>query len=133
MALTEKEAQKNQTESSPRDHLANERTFLAWVRTGIAIMAFGFVVVRFSLFIKQLSIALNETLLLPNKGYSAIIGISLVGLGAVMTLLAYVRYKNIEKQLKNNSYFPSGVLSLLLTVCVLLVGIFLVLYLLPGL
>ena len=68
---------------NPTDHLANERTFLAWIRTSIAIMAFGFVVVKFALFVKQITRILGEghnDITLPNRGYSALIGIALVDL-----------------------------------------------------
>lgn len=125
---TEKSIQK----ISPNDHLANERTFLAWIRTSIAIMGFGFVVVKFSLFIRQLSSALNEKMVLPPKGYSSSIGIALVITGALMTLLAFWRYRNIEKHLLKGSYFPSFVLSLLLTISILIVSLLLILYLIPG-
>lgn len=125
---TEKSIQK----VSPNNHLANERTFLAWIRTSIAIMGFGFVVVKFSLFIRQLSAALGEKTVLPAKGYSPVIGIALVIIGALMTLLAFWRYRNIEKHLLRGSYFPSFVLSLLLTIAILIVSLLLVLYLLPG-
>jgi len=120
----------------PADHLANERTFLAWIRTAIAIMAFGFVVVKFALFVKQASYILGEknpTLILPNHGYSTWIGIGLVALGTLMALLAFFRYKNIEKQLFKNRFFPSLTLSILLTISIILVGILLVIYLLPSL
>jgi len=118
--------------ATPNDHLANERTFLAWIRTSIAIMGFGFVVVKFSLFIRQLSVALGEKTVLPGKGYSPVIGISLVVIGAVMTLLAFVRYRNIEKHLIKGTYFPSFMLSLLLTVAILIVSLLLILYLVPN-
>lgn len=120
------------SKASATDRLANERTFLAWIRTGIAIMGFGFVVVKFSLFIRQLSLALGEKMILPNKGYSSFIGIALVIIGAVMTLLAFVRYRNIEKHLQRGTYFPSFLLSLLLTIAILIVSFLLILYLLPG-
>ncbi len=117
---------------SPNDHLANERTFLAWVRTSIAIMGFGFVVVKFSLFIRQLSAALAEKTVVPGKGYSPAIGIALVIIGALMALLAFWRYRTIEKHLIRGSYFPSFILSLLLTVAILVVSLLLILYLLPN-
>ncbi len=120
----------------PADHLANERTFLAWIRTAIAIMAFGFVVVKFALFVKQASYILGEknpAFILPSHGYSTWIGIGLVALGTLMTLLAFFRYKNIEKQLFENRFFPSLTLSILLTISIILVGILLVIYLLPSL
>jgi len=122
--------------ASATDHLANERTFLAWIRTAIAIMAFGFVVVKFALFIKQVSIVLGNSaheVVLPTHGYSAIIGIALVGLGTLMSLLAFFRYKNIEKQLHDGTFFPTLTLSLFLTVAIILVGVLLVIYLVPGL
>lgn len=122
--------------TSATDHLANERTFLAWIRTAIAIMAFGFVVVKFALFIKQVSIVLGEgpnAVVLPTRGYSAIIGIALVALGTVMTLLAFLRYKNIERQLHQGTFFPSLTLSVFLTISMILVGLLLVIYLIPSL
>ena len=77
-----------------RVHMANERTFLAWIRTSIGIMAFGFVVEKFSLFIKQVSYLLGKTNIdktaYPSHGYSSIFGIFLVGLGALMGVLAFI-------------------------------------------
>lgn len=118
--------------SNPSDHLANERTFLAWIRTSIALMGFGFVIVKFALFIRQVSIALGDKISTPPRGYSAIIGVVMVAFGAIMATLAYFRYRNIEKQLNNSNYFPSKLLSLLLTVSILIGSILLVLYLAPN-
>lgn len=118
------------------DHLANERTFLAWIRTGIAIMAFGFVVVKFALFVKQVAYIVGEghaSVTLPSQGYSAWIGIALVALGTIMSLLAFFRYKNIERQLEQYRFSPSLTLSVLLTVAIVLVGLLLVIYLIPSL
>ena len=126
-------SEKPATKINPNDHLANERTFLAWIRTGIAIMGFGFVVVKFSLFIRQLSLALDEKVILPEKGYSSTIGILLVAIGAVSVLLAFLRYRTIEKKLLNQSYFPSFQLSLILTISMLLIAGLLIIYLLPSL
>lgn len=113
--------------------MANERTFLAWIRTSIGVMAFGFVVEKFALFIKQMSLILGnaniENALPPSHGYSAIVGIFLVGLGTLMGLLAFVRYKKVERQIDEDTYQPSSMLDLLLTLSVLAVGIFLVVYL----
>lgn len=114
-------------ESQARDHLANERTFLAWVRTSIGIMAFGFVVERFALFIKEMGLILGNPQTL--QGYSSIFGVLLVALGAIICLLAFIKYRTVEKQIKNASYQPSGVLNILLTISVLLMGIFLIFYL----
>jgi uncharacterized membrane protein YidH (DUF202 family) len=118
-----------------RVHMANERTFLAWIRTSIGIMAFGFVVEKFSLFIKQISFFLVKSGLpgtpvpQPPPGYSSVLGIVLVGLGALMGVLAFIRYKKVEKQIDEDTYQPSLLLGMLLAISVLAVGIFLVLYL----
>ena len=112
-----------------RVHMANERTFLAWIRTSIAIMAFGFVVEKFALFVKQISFILGKEITPPPGGYSSIFGIFLVGLGALMGVLAFIRYKKIEKQIDEDTYQPSLILDILLTLSILAIGIFLVIYL----
>lgn len=118
---------------NPSDHLANERTFLAWIRTSIAIMGFGFVVVKFALFIKQLTLAFNrKEVVMAGKGYSTQIGVVLVAVGAILALYAYFRYRVTEKQLINQSYRPSYLPFLILTLAILTVGILLAIYLIPG-
>jgi putative membrane protein len=112
-----------------RVHMANERTFLAWVRTSIAIMAFGFVVEKFSLFVKQMGYYLGKEAAPPQPGYSAMIGIVLVGLGLVMGVLAFIRYKAVGKQIEDDTYQPSVILSVLLFLSLLSIGVFLILYL----
>jgi uncharacterized membrane protein YidH (DUF202 family) len=112
-----------------RVHMANERTFLAWIRTSISIMAFGFVVEKFSLFVKQLSYYLGKATSPPPAGYSSVIGIILVALGAAMGILAFIRYRSVERQIDEDTYVPSKVLSVLLALSVLVIGIFLALYL----
>lgn len=112
-----------------REHLANERTFLAWIRTSIALMGFGFVIVKFSLFIKQLSLLL-QTKDLPSNVYSSIVGVVMVAIGVIITILAFLQYKKNEKQLKNNYFVSSSMLSLLVTLIILIGGIFLIFYLL---
>jgi putative membrane protein len=112
-----------------RVHMANERTFLAWIRTSIGIMAFGFVVEKFSLFLKQLQYFLGKEIPTPSQGYSSVFGIVLVGLGALMGVLAFIRYKKVEKQIDKDAYQPSLILDVLLTLSVLAIGIFLVIYL----
>ena len=120
----------------PRVHMANERTFLAWIRTSIGIMAFGFVVEKFALFVKQMSFILGKSMLEnaipPSHGYSAIVGIFLVGFGTLVCLLAYVRYKKVERQIDEDKYQTSSGLDLLLLLAVLTVGIFLVIYLIQS-
>ena len=118
---------------SATDHLANERTFLAWIRTSIAIMAFGFVVVKFALFVKQIGLVVTDNVdELPNRGYSALIGIVLLGVGILMALLSYFQYKRNERDLLSNTYHPSSKMSTLFTFVIILVGLLLIVYLLPS-
>ncbi|MFL9843280.1 YidH family protein [Flavobacterium rhizosphaerae] len=112
-----------------REHLANERTFLAWLRTSIGIMAFGFVVVKFSLFVKQIAFSLGTDAVVPNRGYSAAIGILLVSVGALMCLFSFIRYKRTEKLIRNRAYRHNSALLIVITAAVLLMSVALILYL----
>ncbi|SDF29293.1 putative membrane protein [Mucilaginibacter pineti] len=124
-------------ESKPKtgasDHLANERTFLAWIRTSIALMGFGFVVVKFSLFVRQLSLVVTGHTITPVKGFSGVIGMCLVAIGALTALIGYLRYKRIEKQLLNKVFYPQSTLLLILTAGVIGASLLLLYYLLPNL
>ncbi|HTB23917.1 MAG TPA: DUF202 domain-containing protein [Puia sp.] len=111
------------------DHLANERTFLAWIRTSVGLMGFGFVVVKFSIFVKQFSIVVERQVPVSSHGYSSVMGISLVAFGALIGILSFYRYRKIEKQISNPEYKPSGILINLLAASILLIGVFLVIYL----
>lgn len=111
------------------DHLANERTFLAWIRTSIGIMAFGFVVMKFSLFVKQLSLLIGKPDVIQTKGYSSVIGILLVAVGAITTLLAFIRYKKTEKEITISNYKNSSLLINLLAGFIFLISICLIFYL----
>ncbi len=119
-----------------RVHMANERTFLSWIRTSIGIMAFGFVVEKFGLFIKQFAyfisgepgqmVTFGHT---PTPGYSSVLGIILIGLGAAMGILAFVRYRKVECQIDSDTYQPSLILDILLTLSLFAIGMFLIIYL----
>ena len=135
----------DETKKNPSDrvqnrrvHMANERTFLAWIRTSIGIMAFGFVVEKFALFVRQMDQYLSRTeerepsplsSIPASPGYSSIIGVILIGLGAMMGLLAFIRYKKVEKQIDEDTYQPSLILDILLTLSIVSVGFFLIIYL----
>jgi len=119
-------------QQNAREHLANERTLLAWIRTSIGIMAFGFVVVKFSLFIKQLSFLLQKDIVIPQHGYSSVIGIALVAVGAIVLLLAFIKYKQTERQLNSDSFKSSSTLALSLTIIILLISVLLILYLIEN-
>ncbi len=114
------------------DHMANERTFLAWIRTSIGITAFGFVVEKFALFMKQIAYFFaKETVPTPaaGQGYAPVFGILLVGFGILIGFFSFIKYRNIEKQIENDSYQSSSMLATMLAFTVIATGIFLVIYL----
>jgi uncharacterized membrane protein YidH (DUF202 family) len=117
---------------SPNDHMANERTFLAWIRTSIGLMAFGFVVEKFAFFIKKLSLFLGKSIadesLAFSLGYSSTFGIFLVAFGALLGVMAFIRYKKVEKEIDEDTYRPSLLLDILLTLLVIGMGSFFVIY-----
>lgn len=101
--------------------MANERTFLAWIRTAIGVMAFGFVVEEFAF-------AINPQPE-PTPGLSQLPGLILVAFGGVLTVLSFVRYRTIEKELEAGTYSSNFFLTSVLTIFVIAVGIFLFVYL----
>ncbi|MBI4763710.1 MAG: DUF202 domain-containing protein [Deltaproteobacteria bacterium] len=137
-----KELKKPDRIQNRRVHMANERTFLAWIRTSIAIMAFGFVVEKFALFVRQIGWFISKggpgetsrfSSVPTGPGYSSILGVLLIGLGAVMGLLAFIRYKKVERQIDSDTFHPSLILDILLALSVVAVGGFLIIYLLHSL
>jgi putative membrane protein len=65
----------------------------------------------------------------PPQGISSFLGVALVGLGALMGFLAFVRFKKVERQIEEDAYYPSRILDALLTLSILAIGLFLVVYL----
>lgn len=113
------------------DHLANERTFLAWIRTSLGIMAFGFVVVKFSLFTKQIALFLGRESSVRSE-YSAhgvsLFGIILIGVGILLSLFSLLNYKQVGREIEGDVFHLSSKLPLAVTLTVLLLGTFLLFY-----
>lgn len=83
--------------------LANERTFLAWVRTALALDAAGLAVLH-----------LLPVLVLP--GARELLGLALVGLGAVVAVAAYRRWRGYQLALRTGRALPPSRLPLVLVV-----------------
>jgi putative membrane protein len=93
-------------------------------------MAFGFAVVKFSLFVKQLALVLNRPELVSGgKGYSAIAGVALEVLGALLTLAAYLRYRAVRNEIRTGEFKDSFVLISFLSVTIFLICLLLIFYL----
>jgi putative membrane protein len=98
----EAEAGPTETEPDARFTLANERTFLAWSRTALALVAAGLAIVQ---------------LLPPFPGVPLgrhVVGIPLIGLGAVIAVVAYVDMTRNQRALRRAEPLPGSVLPRLL-------------------
>ena len=115
-----------------REHLANERTFLAWIRTSIALMGLGFVIVKFALFLKEVAIMLKDLNITITEGFSAVVGTGMVATGVILAFFAFFQYKKVEIQINRQAYKTSSLISVLLTLVIIVGGIFLVIHLLTG-
>ncbi len=76
----------------PRVFFAAERTLLAWLRTGIAIVGLGFLVSRFGLILRLVLLPGGNAALPASHGYSHLIGVVLVILGALSMAAATVQH-----------------------------------------
>ncbi len=127
---TQTEESTSAGKANRRVHMANERTFLAWIRTSIGVMAFGFVVERFALFMKQVTLFLGRTEAPPHlqtsHSYSLAFGIVLLGIGVLIAVLSFVRFKKIQNDIESEAYSPSSGLSLFVMLSVVGTGIFLI-------
>ncbi|TDE10399.1 YidH family protein [Jiangella asiatica] len=84
-------------EPDPRFTFANERTFLAWIRTALALLAAG--------------IAL-EALEIPDQRVLRLtLVVALALLGAVSSVLAFFRWAQAEKALRESRPLPSPALA----------------------
>jgi putative membrane protein len=113
--------------SATRDLLANERTLLAWARTAVAIMGLGFVVARFGLVIRELAgVGVRQV----PSGVSTAFGVALVLCGALLLVLAYLRYRQIADDILHDRIRWDSRLGVLLTGLLVLAGILVAVYLL---
>src|SRR5947209_18548750 len=78
------------------EHLSNERTFLAWVRTNVALISLGFVVSRLSPTLSAAG-ATNASRILSR---TQPVGIVLIVFGALVTVLAALRYDQVNRQIE---------------------------------
>ena len=88
------------------DHAANERTYLAWVRTAITVMAFGFLLERFDIFLAYASHAMGATLPKLHVRASEWLGLALLLFGALLILLATMRFHRNRAAIDRESSEP---------------------------
>ena len=124
-----KEEQKELEKLKVSDHLSNERTLLSWVRTSVGIMAFGFVLVEFSMLAKGLNSALEIEVEGKHYGFSAPLGISIVGIGTISLLFALFRYRRTKREINSGAFQHSDILLNVLVGFIFLISAALLVYL----
>ncbi|WP_345763982.1 YidH family protein [Diaminobutyricibacter sp. McL0608] len=92
-----------------RFSLANERTFLAWVRTALALLAGGVVLEQFSTQIGPHSVIV-------------ILAIALSVISAVLSAIAFVRWRANEIAMRHGRRLPTTIAIPLLSAVVLAVA-----------
>lgn len=90
--------------ADPRVLFAAERTLLAWQRSAIALLGFGFVVERFGLFLQMET---HGTLIGAQRGFSSLLGVALIMLGAVIALVSARQFNQFAKIIEP-SVIPPG-------------------------
>ncbi|MFI6483247.1 YidH family protein [Nonomuraea sp. NPDC050663] len=85
-------------EPDPRFTLANERTFLTWISTALALSAGGVAIA-----------AIPDTVFVP--WVRTVLGVMLVSLSALAAGLAYPRWRNIQRALRQEAPLPPPALA----------------------
>jgi putative membrane protein len=91
-----------EAEPDARFTYANERTFLAWNRTALALIATG----------------VAATQLLPDlhvSGGRRILGLPLIGLGALVTLTSFRHWKANQRAMRRGEPLPRSPMPLVLS------------------
>ena len=110
------------------EHLDNERTFLAWVRTNIALISLGFIVARISPTLSAAGAA-NASRILAR---TTLVGIVLVVFGALVTVLAAVRYDQVNRQIESGIVKPDRGLVWIVVLIITLLSAAAVAYMVMG-
>lgn len=114
------------------EFLSNERTFLSWIRTAVGILVFGFVTVKFSLFLKHIPTKNIQEIPIHVSDYTVYMGFGFLIAGALIMLLAYLRYIQTIKLLKKGEYKYSSLLITIFSVILFIMVISLISYLIAS-
>jgi len=114
-------------DSRARDHMANSRTLLAWIRTSVALVGLGFVVARFGLFLQALGTRAAGGRAAPSL--SAVIGVGLVLVGALVGALSLVRFRQVQRSIEAGQFEVDVRVELITAIAVILAAVALATYL----
>jgi putative membrane protein len=112
------------------DHAANERTYLAWVRTAIAVMAFGFLLERFDIFLSYATRESGQRLAGLHTRASEWVGLMLLLFGAIIVLLATLRFYRNRKLIdsEDNLTYGGTFFERMMATALIAMALFLVVY-----
>lgn len=111
-------------EATPRDHLANERTFLAWVRTSISLLGFGVLIAKLRFLEAGAGLS-------PGTGArSTHLGLAFAFAGIFTLLLSAWQYVRTRHMLDRGDYKAPVALIVAFVAVVFALGLASVLYLL---
>jgi putative membrane protein len=106
------------------EYLANERTFLAWIRTSIAVVSMGFVITRFR---QSWSVA-DVTLRASASSFT--MGTALMGLGALLAVLAVWRYHVVNRAIERGQVKADRGLVFFITFLVVFLSVGMIVFML---
>jgi putative membrane protein len=102
-----------------RTILAHERTLMAWVRTATSMVSFGFTIYKFFQEVQH-NAPNTKTFLSPR-----IFGIIMIGFGILSLLLAQIQHYKAMKKLKEAYPASQRSISSVLSILILVFGLFL--------
>ena len=115
-------------QANTSSHLANERTHLAYMRTAISLMSFGVTINRFSLYLLEKDkIAQAAPRLHLHDAQNVGLGMVLLGMG--LMLWGGFRFQRVMDQIEQGDYRPNARMIWIITLCVLGLGAFSLLWL----
>ena len=124
--MPEKEHETEQLSNAHRlVYFAAERTLMAWVRTALGIMALGFVIDRFGLVLGQTQTTPTTVKMHASGAYSFWGGSLLVLVGALMALVAAIRYWHFAYEYRRKEATTPGhgiLLGVIFTIIIAVLG-----------
>ncbi|QWR76626.1 YidH family protein [Candidatus Magnetomonas plexicatena] len=104
-----------------------DRNFLSWVKTGISIIVFGIISEKFVIFVEGLDAFFSLT---QKKSLSfarilitsSVTGSIMLVVGTAIIFLAGIRYKNVNKMIKQGQYTIPNYLTCFTAMAVLIIS-----------
>ena len=87
-------------------YFAAERTLLAWIRAALGLMALGFVIDRFGLVVRTMTPQVGTNI--QPAAFSFLAGAGLVVVGALMAVVAAVRYMRFLRRYRRSGDTEPG-------------------------